>query len=101
MQRLIAVGLRVREPVAQTIWVGFVDLRNGHIDVEALVYFLLPHLWREDDAYGEDVVNLLERHVLVLHLVPDRVGALHPFLDLILDAHLLQRLLNGSRELVE
>ena len=39
--------------------------------------------------------------MLVLHLVPDGVGGLHAFLNLILDAHLLQRGLDGSRELVK
>ena len=41
------------------------------------------------------------RDVLVLHLVPDGVGSLDTFLDFVLDAHLLERLLNGSRKLVE
>ena len=96
---LIAVGLGVGEPVAQTIGVRLVDLRDGHVDVEALVDLLFPDSRGEDDAHGEDVVDLLEGDVLVLHLVPDGVGGLHTFLDLILDTHLLQGVLDGVGEL--
>ena len=39
--------------------------------------------------------------MLVLHLVPDGVGALHAFLNLIGDTHLLESVLDGSCELVE
>ena len=39
--------------------------------------------------------------MLILHLIPDGVGSLDTFLDFIFDAHLLERLLDGSRKLVE
>ena len=39
--------------------------------------------------------------MLVLHLVPNGIGSLDAFLDFIFDAHLLERLLDGSRKLVE
>ena len=99
MECLIAVCLGVGEPVAQTIGVRLVDLRDGHVDVEALVDLLFSDARGEDDAYREDIIDFLEGNVLVLHLVPDRVGGLYSFLDLILDAHLLQRVLDGVGEL--
>ena len=80
---------------------GFVDLRDGDIDLEALVDLIFAILGGEDDAHSEDVVDFFKRHVLVLHLVPDGVGALHAFLNLIGDAHLLQGILDGTRKLIE
>ena len=78
---------------------GLVDLRDGNVDLEALVDFFFSHIRGEDDAHGEDIVDLFEGDVLVLHLAPDGVGRLNAFLDLILDAHLLQGGLNGFGKL--
>ena len=101
VQGLVAVGLGVVEPVAQPVGVALVDFRDGDVDVEALVDLLLARTRGEDDAHGEDVVDLLERDVLVLHLVPDGVGGFYTLLDGVLDSHLLQLDLDGHDELVE
>ena len=101
VQGLIAVGFRMAQPVAQTVWVTLVDFRDSHIDVKAFVDFLLALVRGEDDADCQDVVYLVEGDVFVLHLAPDRVGRLHTFLDLVFDAHLLQGSLNRIGELVE
>ena len=44
-------------------------------------------IWQrfEDDADGEQVVNLLERNLLTLHFAPDRVDALHAARNLVID----------------
>ena len=101
VQGLVAVGLGMAEPVAQPVGMAFVYLGDGDIDIEALVDFLLALVRREDDADSQDVVNLVEGDMLVLHLRPDGVRRLHAFLNIILDAHLLQGFLNGCGELVE
>ena len=101
VQRLIAVGLRMTEPVAQTVGVGLVDLTDGDIDIEALVDFLCTVLGGEDDADSKDVVNLIEGDVLVLHLVPDGVGTLHTLLDGVVDTHAVERLTDGGCKLGE
>ena len=89
------------EPVAQTVGVTLVDLADGHVDIKALVDLLLRDMGREDDSYGKDVVDLLKRHMLGLHLVPDGVGALHTCQDLVVHTHLIQRLADGLGELLE
>ena len=101
VQCLIAVGFGVGEPVAQTVGVALVYLRDGYIDVEALVDFLVAIVGREYDAHSQDVVNLVERHMLVLHLQPDAVWRLDAFLYFIVDAHLLQFNLDGYGEFIE
>ena len=101
MQGLISIGLRVIEPVADTVRMTLVNLRQRHVDVEALVDLLLAHLWNKDDAHGQNVVDLIEGDVLVLHLVPDGIRCLHPLAYLIVDAHFLQGSLNGFLKLVE
>ena len=101
VERLVAVGLRMVEPVAQTVGMRLVYLAYGHIDVEALVDFILALLWGEDDEHGQDVVDFIEGDVLVLHLVPDRVRALDTLLELILQPHLVEGITDGLGELVE
>ena len=58
-------------------------------------------LGREDDSHGEYVVNLLKRDVLVLHLVPDGVGAFYSLLDGVFYSHLVECLLDRACKLVE
>ena len=101
VERLIAVGFRMREPVAQAVGVRLIDFRDGHIDVEAFVDFLFALVGGEDDAHSQNIVNLVEGDVLVLHLVPDGVGRLYALLNLIFHTHLAQRLLDGRCKLVE
>ena len=101
VQGLVTVRLRVVEPVAQTVGMRLVYLAYCHIYAEALVDFVLPLFGREDDAHSEYVVYLFEGDMLVLHLVPDGVGAFYPFLQSVFDTHLVESLLDGLRELVE
>ena len=101
VQCLIAIGLRMTQPVAQSVWMTLVDFRYGYIDVETLVDFFFALVGCEDDAHSQDVVHLVKGHMLVLHLVPDGVGRLYAFLNLILYAHLVEGFLDRSCKLVE
>ena len=89
------------QPVAQSVRMTLIDFRYGYIDVEALVDFLFALIRREDDAHSQDIVHLVKGHMLVLHLVPDGVGRLYAFLNLILYAHLVEGFLDRSCKLVE
>ena len=101
VQGLIAIGLGIVQPVANAVGVIFVYLRQGHVYLPALIHFLLTVLGSEDDTYGQDVIDLVKGHMLLLHLTPDGVGRLHTFLDLILEAHLLEGSLDRLGKLVE
>ena len=80
---------------------ALVDFRDGDVDVETLVDFHLAFVGGKDDAYGEDVIDFLKRHTLVLHLRPYGVGRLDAFLDDVFNAHLLKRRLDRCSKLVE
>ncbi len=90
VQRLIAVSLRMVDPVAQAIRMTLVDLVQGNINLETFIDLILPVLGDEHNTHGEDVIDLLKRHVLILHLAPDGVGALDACLDMIGEAHLVE-----------
>ena len=101
VERLVAVRLRMVDPVTQTVGVALINLVERHVDLEAFVDLILPLLGGEDDAHGEDVVDFLEGDVLVLHLAPDGVGTLDASLDVVLEAHLVERLADGRGEVVK
>ena len=91
VQCLVAVGLRMVDPVSQAVGMRLVDLAYCYVDVEAFVHFFFSLLWLEDYAHGENVVDLVEGDVLVLHLVPNGIRAFHARLYLIFNAHFVQR----------
>ena len=101
VESLVAIGLGMVDPVAQPVGMALVDLVEGYVNLEALVDFILPVFGNEDDTHSEDIVDLLKRYVLVLHLAPDGVGALDARLDVVLKSHLVERLADGCREIVE
>ena len=90
VQGLIAVCLRMVEPVAQAVGVTLVYLADCHIHIEAFVYLVGAYLRRYDDADGEDVVDFFKRYVLVLHLVPNGIRALHTCLELVFYAQFVE-----------
>ena len=75
VKRLVAVGLRMAHPVAESVGMGFVDLGQSYVDVEAIVDFFFRMMRRKDNADGKDVEDFIKRNVLVLYLRPNRVGA--------------------------
>ena len=98
VQSLIAVGFGMVHPVAQSVGVRLVYLAYCHVYLEALVDFLRTHLRRIYNAHSQDVVYLLEGDVLVLHLVPDGVGAFDACLEFVLYSHAVESLSYGSGE---
>ena len=101
MECLVSVGLWVVEPVAQSVWVRLVYLRDSNIDVETFVDLLLTFLRCEDDAHCQYVVDFVEGHMFILHLIPDGIWCFDAFFDFILDTHLLECLFDRSCKLVE
>ena len=101
VQGLIAIRLGMGEPVAQPVGMTLIDFADGDIDIEAFVDFVLAVFRFEDDAYGQDVKDFVERHVLCLHLVPDGVRTLDACEYFIVDAHFVECLTDGRRELFE
>ncbi len=84
MQRLVAVRLRNRDPVAHTLRVGDVAVADDGVDRPAELLLQLARAV-DDDAQGEDVVDPFERHALFVHLGPDRVDRLCAALDVVFD----------------
>ena len=101
VQSLIAVGFGMVHPVAQSVGVRLVYLAYCHVYLEAFVDFLRTHLRRIYNAHSQDVVYLLECDVLVLHLVPDGVGAFDACLEFVLYSHTVESLAYRSGELCE
>ena len=86
------------EPVAKTFRVGLVHAAEGYIYTETLIDFVLTGLWFIYNANSKDVVYLIEGDILLLHLIPDRVGAFYASLDGVFDTHLVESLSNRIRE---
>ena len=85
MERLVAVGLGDRNPVAQPFGIGDVVVGDDRVDGPALGLLLLGRTV-EDDAQREDVVDPFERHVLFVHLRPDREDRLRAALDVVVES---------------
>ena len=90
VQAFVTVGLGIGDPVAQTPGVRFVLLRHKGIDLPAEVFLLLVvfPVAVDDEADGKDIVHALERHFLLLHLLPDGVGGLGTDFQFVADAGL-------------
>ena len=85
MQRLVAIRLGHREPVAQALGVGLIHIGNDRIGLPALHLFQLLRTV-DDDADGKQIVDALEGALLLLHLLPDGVDRLGAALNVTLDA---------------
>ena len=85
MQRLIAIRLGYRQPVAQTFGIGLIHIRDYRISLPAL-HFLLILRTVDDDTDGEEIVDALEAALLLLHLLPDAMDRLRTALDMTVDA---------------
>ena len=74
LQGLVSVGLRMRQPVAQTLGMRSVDISGYGIYAPAVRYLVFRlSVALEDYTCGKDVVYFVQCHLLVLHLVPDAV----------------------------
>ena len=80
---------------------SLVDFAHCHVDVKAFVDLFLPYLRGENDADSENIVDLIERDMLVLHFIPNGIRTLHSRLDFVFYPHFVQRSFDGSRKLFE
>lgn len=101
VQRLVSVGLGHRDPVAQPVGLGGVDVGDRRVDLPALGLFRRERQRLEDDADGKQVVYLLEGYLLALHLAPDRVDALHAARNLVVEVVAVERRDDRGVELVD
>ena len=101
VQRLIAVRFRRGYPVADALRMRTVDLRDGGVDHPALVFLAHRLVRREDDTNGHDVVHVLERALLLHHLLPNRVGGLDTRLERVRITHTVQPLTDRLTERLE
>ncbi len=97
VERFVAVGLGDGNPVAHALGVGRIEIGDNRISRPAQLFLLLARAV-DDDAQGEDVVDPLERYVLLLHLGPDGENRLGAALDMVLDPEFLQPLLDRYKE---
>ena len=101
VQSLVAIGLRMVQPVTKAVRMSLVDFAHCHVDVKAFVDLFLPYLRGENDADSENIVDLIERDMLVLHFIPNGIRTLHSRLDFVFYPHFVQRSFDGSRKLFE
>ncbi|MPM61172.1 hypothetical protein SDC9_108028 [bioreactor metagenome] len=88
---LIAIGLGMAYPVTNTIRTELINIRNGGIDVPALLFFIHPGIYLKDDPNGKEVINFVEINTFSLHFLPDGVKRFYAGAHLIFDVHLIKR----------
>ena len=101
VKRLVAVRFGAAHPVAQTVGADTVDVGDGGVDVPTEVLLVDTLLRLEDDAHGEDVVDVFEGDTLGVHLVPDGEGRLDPGTHFVMQPHGLQLLVDGFSKVLE
>ena len=99
VQALVAVRLRHRKPVSQSLRVRLIHVRDERVSLPAL-HFLLAQRRVNDDTDGKEVVNAVKSTLLLLHLLPYRVDALRTSLYVAFYAHARQLLAQRSYELL-
>ena len=87
---LIAVGFRMAYPVAQAVWVRFINLGYGYVYVKALVEFFFRIFGTENDTDSQDIIYFFKCDMLGLHLVPDGIRGFDSCYQLIADTHFVQ-----------
>ena len=70
-----------------------------YVNIKTLVDFISFLRWSKYDAYGQNVVDLIEGDMLGLHLVPDGIGTFHALDDAVLEPHFVECLLDGGDEI--
>ena len=98
MERAVAVGFRIADPVAQAVGVHLVEVGDFAVDVEANALFIGLVVTFEYDTRRIVVIHLVERYMLRFHLLPNRVVRLDACLELVFQAQSLQALIDGSGE---
>ena len=101
VESLVAVCLRVVEPVAETVRMTLVYLADGNIDIEAFVHLVGSVLWCHDDANRKNIVDFIEGYVFVLHFVPDGIRTLYACLDLVFYTQLVKFFTDRTGKIIE
>ena len=79
MEAFITVCFGNGNPVAQSVRIRRVEIRHDTVSAPRIA-LLLIWLGIQHNPNGEDVVDVLERHLLLLHFVPNaRNGLGAPF----------------------
>ena len=78
----------------------FVYFGYGYEYVEAGIQLFFHVTGLEDDTYGKQVVNFLERHMLCLHLVPNGIDGFYSGFHLEFEPHFFELRDNRLGEVV-
>ena len=100
VQRLIAVALGDGDPVLEAGRVGLVDVGDDGVGEPAGALLVLGR-GVQDDAYGKQVIDAVQVHILFLHLLPDAVDGLGASLEFEFEPLLAEPPLDGLDELVD
>ena len=98
MQSLISVRLRRRDPVADTLRVRTVDLRDRRVNHPALVFLAHRLVRREDDTHRHQIIDILKRALLAHHFLPNGVNRFDSLLHRERITHTCQPFADRSRE---
>ncbi len=95
VQRFIAVSFRRTNPVAQAVRLRIKEVGDDGIYHPTLRLFRYVVVLRvENNAHCKDVVYLLERHILSLHLMPYGIDRFRARLDVVAKSLCIEALLN-------
>ena len=97
MQAFVSVALRDREPVAHTFGIALVHICDDTEDLPAIL-LLLFGFGIQNDTDSKEVVNAIDIHMLLFHLLPDRVDTLSTALHVEFQACGFQLLIDGADE---
>src|SRR5574344_752862 len=90
VQCLIAICLRMTHPIAESIRMRFVYLRDSDINIEAIVQLFLLAIRLEYDSYSQYIIYFLEWYVLILHFIPYRINRFHPCNNMVFKSHFIE-----------
>ena len=101
VKSLISVVLRIVHPVADTVSLVSVKTCDDGEYVIALVSFcfLAVYVRVKYDADRIEVIDLVEGNAFVIHLIPDRIRCLDPFLDFVFETGSLEGNIDRSDEI--
>ena len=100
VQALVTISFWKADPIAQTVGVGLVKVRDDAVGAPGVGLFRFVGRI-EDDANGKNIVDLFEGHPLLLHLAPDAVNALRPAFYLALNPRFFQGAANGQGKRID
>ena len=73
VQCLVAVCFGMAYPIAQAIRVRLIYFGDRYIDVKTIIEFFFHIAGLENNPDRQQVIDLFERNMLGLHLVPDGI----------------------------